>query len=652
MRRPDSGGKLFSRKITPDYSIDDAEYFEMDQFDSRGLTKQLKLEERSPLYQTQSPLLNRILNFLRGPEIAVDDLPDFTKSRLLPFERFPSLFNIQYSHLKRSLLLIIYLLCWFTVINWILSPVLKNGPVISEDGIEYDVLTMSCTGSGEFWRGKNQHCGLGAELCLPDRKEVIIKCPALCDRGWTYSSTPVGDTMVKYRQYTVGGGSIPKKEQKDYDLTYPYRGDSFPCSSAVHAGILSPLLGGCLKLKFDGAKLSFDSHYGAYNTGFSVNFNSFFPSSFIFERFTHGTTFQGCYDPRFGVLLTNFLFGVPLIYLASGFISYWVLSLVGFWTVILALDPPSIPDGKDPNSIATLFSIGFERLLPLCFVLYVMWKSTVYRTLSEPSSPISKVLLWYPLFWVGIANNVTFDRLPVDRLTPRDIKEMPGSFLTIILIVIGLIICSVVQGHQLWKSGRLIIYIKYYFLVLIGSMLIVSLPGLGFRIHHYILGMALLPATSTRSISAFILQGVLLGLMISGIARWDFASIAESNVSLMRGEAGTSTIPPVNFSYSNGNVSWTPSGLGDLDGYSLLINDVERYVGTETSISIDRLIQSDKQLKEIVNLGLTVNEEVLLYLRLAKSSTEKDSFTRGDYTRAGLLVWPIGNWTDPLPGVT
>lgn len=102
--------------------------------------------------------------------------------------------------------------------------------------------------------------------------------------------------------------------------------------------------------------------------------------------------------------------------------GYWINTIVGYWTLVLSLDPPLLTDAHDPASVYELFSVGFQRLLPLCFVLYVVWKSAVKRTL-ENGSPIAKVILWYPTFWLGISNNVTFDRLPVDRLTTTDLKS-------------------------------------------------------------------------------------------------------------------------------------------------------------------------------------------------------------------------------------
>ena len=70
-------------------------------------------------------------------------------------------------------------------------------------------------------------------------KEIIFRCPALCDRSsWTYSLIPIGDQRIKYRGYFVGGGEDPDSHAEI--LTKPYRADSYPCGAAVHAGVVSP----------------------------------------------------------------------------------------------------------------------------------------------------------------------------------------------------------------------------------------------------------------------------------------------------------------------------------------------------------------------------------------------------------------------------
>lgn len=594
---------------------------------------------------------------LDGPQFPRDEPTQVFSNNptLRAFERFPRLINEQFSTSKKSVAFVSYLLIWGFVNYLVLSPGLNQLQNIKmKDGTTLDVVTMNCEGDGIFWKGRNHACDIDGDACREalSGENVIIKCPALCDKGWTYSATPVGDKMIKYRQYAIGGGEYNDPEG-EY-VSYPYRADSFPCASAVHAGALSPFLGGCVRVSFEGARVKFESSKGHYGTGPSIDFDSFFPFSFAFKHFKPEKTFTACHDFRLLLLFLNIGFGAPVIYLAPGIFSFWTLTIMGYWTIVLSLDPPETVDLNDSYSYAELVSTGFARLLPLAFVLYAVWTTTVSTTISDPTSPLARLLCWYPMFWAGIANNITFDRLPVDRLTPQDMAQLPGSLLAEIGIILSLTISTGFQALSVWRAGKFNKYLLGYIPVIIGIILLATLPKLQLRIHHYILGILLIFTTGTRSLTAFLLQGVLLGLLISGVARWDFASIVETDYSLLRGEAGLSSHPPEGLSFANGILSWSPQ-IGadderqDLVGYSLMVNDIERYVGEESSLSVADLMANNGELNDLVKASLDNEQTTNLYFRIAKASPDGD---RSDYTLAGVLSWPEGDWVGPEDGVS
>lgn len=562
-------------------------------------------------------------HWLYGPNPPTDEPPRVEHPLLIPWEQWPKQLNHRVDHRVKALILSVYLLLWFAVDYAILYPHLIQGPMLEGESL----LSLTCSGEAQFWRGKNQMCGLKGENCLRDGEEVIVKCPALCDRGWAYSALAVGDEMVKYRQFSIGGGRLQEQQENDH-LTGAYRADSYPCASAVHGGALSPFFGGCVKMKFTGERLSFESRNGPYGTGWSVGFPSFFPESFVFVKLPTGLS--GCHDPRLVVLCVNVLLGMPVVYLGSGFVTFWVSMMSAFWTIVASLDPPYI--GNSEESTAKLLSTAFARLLPLGFVLYVLWITTSRTTLAG-GSPLCKLFIWYPLMWAGAANKITFDRLPVDRLTPHDIKQMPGSILTVIVVSIIILACAIVQALQLWRAGKFVQYLKGYIAVFIALGLLAQLPNLGLRIHHYIFALIWLPGTGTRGITAYLLQGILLGLLLSGIARWDFASIVETDVSLLRGEAGASSDPPSGFDYNGTHVLWErpEQHPDDLTGFSLLVNDLEWWTGEETAVDI-------ADLKEFETV----------FFRVGMSSMDSDR--RGDYTRGATLR--KGKWVPPAEGVS
>lgn len=619
-----------------------------------------------------SSILKRFMYRLwYGPREPSDNPPNFPSkfAVLKNIDEFPEkVFRKRFPKTSTQLIILVfYCTIWFSIIYTILYAYLFHKPFFDpKDGsTKIPIYTYDCN-SYLNWKGKNNACGFNARDCLPfEDKSYYIRCPALCDRGgWTYSAINVGNQRVKYQGYEIGGGRIIYPDDSQMTLSNPYRGDSFICGSAVHADIVSPIYGGCAKVNMQGFQTSFPSKEGKHNTHYSVNFDSFFPSSYVFVEFLDGVS-SGCVDPRFLVITLNILFGLPVFYLYKSIIGYWVVCMVGYWTLVLSFDPPIMVDPYFPETGYELLSIGFQRLLPLCFVLYVEWKCSVKRTLENGSS-LCKILLWYPLLWLGVMNNVTFDRLPVDRLTPKDLREQPGAA-TAVGSIAGLIfICAVIQAYSLWKSGRFRKFFKIYIIFIFSLILLSLIPGLNLRLHHYILGIMLVPGCATRGGSAYLFQGILIGLILSGVSKWDFASIVETDFALLRGEAGAS-LPPPTLLFDTSvphSLSWridtsatenrTQISDGDFDGYSLLLNDFEVYVGSNTTIDIDLLFQNNLELFEMVQKALedSANNTIPLYFRVARARIDSSVDNHGDYTNAGVLQWPEGLWTSPLPGVS
>lgn len=614
-----------------------------------------------------------------------------------------------------------------------------------------EIIQLSCREHPDFWAGKNAQCGLNADGCLRDfkifnskkngkkssgslagsfsavsNKDIIIKCPALCDsESKIYSTITTGLDTHKYISYVVGGGLIDSastshlvdKEQ----ITNPYRADSFPCAAALHAGLISPMFGGCARLSFSSSNdktiLKFESKVGKY-IGKSVEFDSIFPFSYIFKKLatpkdassssSSGSepvvTVTNCYDHRMIITGLNILFGIPVMYLYTGLINYLIVSFVAFWTIVLTLDPPIILDSLNPEASSYLISVGFRRFLPLSFVLYTLWKFVVSKTLNKNASPLGKIFLWYLFFWVSAMNNLTFDKyLQVDRFIITDMKLSVESLITLVIVISITAICIVIQAFSVWKTGKLLKYLSFYGITFFALFLFSMLPGLTLRIHHYIFGMILIPGTGTRGFSALLFQGLLLGFVINGIARWDFASIVETDGTLRRDDPfGSVDLRPPQFDSFNPQVnslSWSPvvsssssiesasSTLANrtfdteayyddiegrqLNGYSLLINDIERYRGGNTTVSVTDLLSTNKVFGNFLNTAVTEagksssstkqaaprigdsnnsGNDIKLYLRLARASINKDKV--GDYTNAAVLWWPSGNFESPKPGVT
>ncbi|CEP60083.1 uncharacterized protein LALA0_S01e02652g [Lachancea lanzarotensis] len=647
-------------------AVADSNEFEMDDFNieeadhadgTTGIEGDPKKEQWLYL-KSSNAFMRTVRRIWYGPEVPEDLAPSFPGKWKFTekIDKFPMVgLRKRFSWSIRTMIMVVYVCIWSALMCAFIQYYYIKPPVFyRNDGTQIPVRTLTCQ-STLFWKGKNNECGINASQCLPfEDEEVYIRCPALCDRGsWTYSAINVGDERIKYTGFEVGGGELREGEK----LSHPYRADSFACGAAVHAGIVSPFTGGCGRVVMTGEQEAFDPEKGHFNTGMSVGFDSFFPSSFEFRKLLNGYGSR-CYDPRIPVLVANIVLSVPVFYLCEGLYGYWILTIAGYVTLVFFLDPPLIVDPYDSEAFSPLLSLAFQRFLPLAFVLYVLWKCSVRRTLTN-GSPLAKAVCWFPTFWLGVMNNVTFDRLPVDRLTITDLKEQAGSFLAVGSIIATIVSCAVVQAYSLWKSGRFRKYLCIYLAFITALFALSQLPGLSLRIHHYILGILLVPGCATRGTSAYLFQGILVGLVLSGVSRWDFASIVETRVALLRGEAGSSWDPPTldyNQNYPN-FISWSfPNATevqnGDLNAFSLLINDVERHVGTNTTVDLAALIQQDAKLARWADNSITSKGFAKLYLRVARTSEDRSLELNGDYTNAAVLEWPQGRYQEPEPGVS
>ncbi|KAG7712298.1 hypothetical protein KL950_000169 [Ogataea haglerorum] len=617
-----------------------------------------ELSNGGPLSSPKSKVKAFLEGLWHGPAHPVDGPPEIKSPYARQFENFPYRISSSFPTKIKLPFIILYYAFWLVILQQALSSYLTEQPTYQDEasGKSMDIISISCRGESSIWKGKNQRCGLAGAKCAPfDNREVVLRCPALCDsESITYSSIPVGDQNIKYRSFTIGGGRAETPENDV--LSYPYRADSYPCGAAVHAGLVSPFFGGCAKIRFVGPQPEFPAKDG------SIGFDSFFPASY---QFVKTPKCHNCYDPRVLVAFINILLGLPVIYMSTnGSLAFWTVCISGFWTIILTFDPPLVVKAQDPESLATLISLGFERLLPLCFILYVVWKAACQTTLSRPSSPICKALIWYPLFWVGMLNNVTFDRLPVDRLTITDILTQPGSIFATLGIVAIIAVGVVVQAYHLWKAGKFRMYFKLY-LGFIGALVVLgNLSGLNLRIHHYILALLLIPGTNTKGMTAMLFQGVLLGLLVNGVSRWGLASIEETDRSLRRSDPSGEIKPPEFLGYerSNSSVSWqirerdNPimingefiSPHDKLNRYSLIVNDVEWYNGPNSSVSLEALAAENDRFAELLGYASDHSQEQKLYLRVGRAGGTR----RSDYTNAAVLKYPSGEFVPPKSGLT
>jgi hypothetical protein len=437
-------------------------------------------------------------------------------------------------------------------------------------------LVLFYFGKLTIFRSNGTDCGMNGELCLPfDEQSFAFRCPSGCAAAILLEPYNVGAYEYNYRPLVVGGK--PSGFRQDGRNSGLYRGDSSICASALHAGMISDAKGGCGILHRRGEKNKFESF--EQNGIESIEFMSHFPMSFILTRQASSSgsseaKLVECSDIRwtlfaFTVAFTAFLSMV----VTSAPVFYSVIYFIVWFQVAMASDPPT-------SGYYDLVSIGLGRFFPGAFVGFAMYYFCVKYTLRDLSAHLEKTVLWLGGCWVGALNTDTFDRIPISRLTPHDIQQQPGGFTALLIIVGSLIVITFVQAHCFRREGRFFPMLGLYGLMILAVLILVAVPHMNLRIHHYILALLLLPGTTLQTRPSLLFQGILVGLFINGIARWGFDSILQTPASLLDGgKLGTvpPTIDPPHIEDQN-HLTFSFQDLPPhVDGISVLVNDVQRF---------------------------------------------------------------------------
>ncbi|KFH41297.1 hypothetical protein ACRE_080060 [Hapsidospora chrysogenum ATCC 11550] len=526
------------------------------------------------------------------------------------------------------LLLALYFSVW--LVTYVL--VKRQGTLASEIAGWGQPQPIGC--GDTYWRPDNA-CGVDGNDCRPfNNSGFAFRCNGNCESYHVLNPRAVGDQEVIYQPFVVGGSDEEGEEAY-------YRGDSFICGAAIHAGIISNAAGGCGVVELIGEQ---DAFVGSDRNGIpSVSFDSHFPLSFRFLPDVHCSA----RDTRWELLAISAVFTGVLSLLTNSPALFFFPSFVGiFWTVGTALDTPP------HRSLAHLFSIVLGRFLPAMFCAWVMYdRMGIRRTLAGLTAQVEKTILWLGACWVGGLDNYTLSFIPINRLSGHDLEQQPGAkaALAIIIIVLLAVIASQVWFFQ--QEARLLRYLKLYALLVGGIVISLLLPELELRLHHYILALLLLPGTSIQTRPSLLYQGLLVGLFINGIARWGFDPVLQTAADLqgdaqLGTELPTISTPVIDLASTGGGLSnitfsWSPPTEAQFDGISILVNDVERF----RSFAEDSVRQQEGQDGDVFVWSREADLGRPEYFRFAYM----DGSDTGDYTKAG--VWTAeGEWVAMKPG--
>ncbi|KAI0024565.1 hypothetical protein F4780DRAFT_607879 [Xylariomycetidae sp. FL0641] len=521
---------------------------------------------------------------------------------------------------KKYRVLLLLALCAAWILTF--SLVLWHGETASDVQGWGQPVDISC--GATYWT-KNNGCGLDGMDCRPfNGSGFAFRCAANCGDYHVLNPRAVGDQEIVYAPFVIGGPPDPANE-----LDPVYRGDSYICTAAVHAGVVSNTNGGCGVVSLIGQQANFVSteRYGIK----SVAFDSYFPLSYTFLSDVQCKA----QDVRWTLLAVSVAFTFVLsLFTTSVAAFFFPTFIIAFWQVGMASDPPS------HDSTADLFSTVLGNFLPAMFCAWVFYdKMGVYRTLKDLTAQFEKTILWLGACWTGALTNYTFDFIPIQRLTGHDLDQQPGAKAALSIIVIVLAVIVIAQVWCFQQEGRLVRYLKLYALFILAILISLALPGLDLRIHHYIVALLLLPGTSMQTRPALLYQGILVGLFINGIARWGFDPFLQTSAALQNdAQLGTAlpqiSSPIINTTTSSITFQWESPSEIRYDGISILVNDVERYRGFFSDGDNNSFIWTRDNSTDY-------NE----YFRFGYV----EGTTSGDYTKAGIWNTDL-EWTEMKPG--
>lgn len=611
--------------------------------------------------------LGTVSRFLDGPVPPRD--PSVTPI-FKSIQYFPAKISQRWPYRLKLCIVATFLAGWAFIFYQLAQHSILEKPTVNGE----DIPLLRCGSTYAVWKGKNQACGInGVECGAQHLDDFIFKCPASCrEDSYTWSDTAIANYSVIYRPYVVGGNNS-------------YRADSYLCAAALHHGVTNNNKGFIARIVFKGERAGFPGVLEKNNIQ-SLPFDSVFPQSYEFDDdFTSNNKVSGGRDLRVTIITFNivmsFIFGY---FIQRGDVFYWVFAIVGFWTVVLASNPPAYGSIGDQIS-AELVSLGFRRFMPYMFGCYVIWMSSQRRQQTDLKECLSRGLFWVTGFWIAVLENYTFSALPVDRLTPEDINKQKGGWITVISIVSFILIAALGQAYIIWRLGKFKKYICIYIGMIMGLVVFGGFKNQTLRIHHYIIGLLLLPGVGFKTTPSLLYAGLLMGLYISGVARWDFDSIIQTAAQLNRGDATNigglpELVSPV-LEYANAinaardsveaisniYVQWndllsstqestldtehTKYNSDDIaqfsklwNGYSLIVNDVEQYRGNATKFSLKPWLESSTWANDTLSTSRNI------YVRLAFVNEFPGQESTGDYTKAGVIDLNSGEWVEPLDG--
>ena len=226
------------------------------------------------------------------------------------------------------------------------------------------------------------------------------------------------------------------------------RADSWICPSAIHSGLISPSLGGCISLVPLAFPLGSSSFRTTTSNGItSTPFAPHYPGAYTLSRLSSSS----CLDLHpvvtgfnaFCLLLTTLFLSPPPAVL------FGILALLGYLQIVLFSDPSTQP--PDWSSI-------LGAILPIFLTSYWIYHTSFKRTLRAFRGLPFDLAFWQGAgYWIGIESSTIFAKLPISRLGYGGLNG--AGVITIVIIVLVVVLVVGIQAWQMRKAGLLQYYL-------------------------------------------------------------------------------------------------------------------------------------------------------------------------------------------------
>ncbi|KDO26507.1 hypothetical protein SPRG_07910 [Saprolegnia parasitica CBS 223.65] len=432
---------------------------------------------------------------------------------------------------------------------------------------------MGCRYFG-YWKGPN--CGLHGIDCQPFQTDwFAFRCPSGC----------LSDQSSVLA--VIGSG--------------PYRGDSRICKAAIHAGAIRSG-GGCGLMRYDGERMSFaaSTQHGVTTQAFP----SWFPKTMSF--YLDAASISHCVDLSWyifsvGAAATLGLAWFPAL---SPLLLTHVQCIWGFIYVTLIASPTSFD--YDTLSLHLFTDICIVVVAVHCLYLWVaQYTFAKYASYSRKERFVYWGLLSVVPFHLML-HLTQFAFLPWLNINFGGYRATPSVnvWTYIVFGLVGLVALGLAFHllRHLYQQKALLSLLALYVLVAIYMAIVHGLyPHTLLHLHHVQIGLLLLPATAFPTRSAFFVQAIGLGLFIQGYAAWGWPTFLDTPPASYYLDAPMTPPDVRNISSSTANISWP--ALVDVQGYALMLNDVQVYRGVRNWTLVSDLRPNTTYFARVSGIG-------------------------------------------------